>query len=595
MWKKLNARRQPPGGAARPFLIRGLLVTLVVLLSVPLVAAEPKLTAKLDRGTISLGETATLSLIFENVFPNAAPGLPALAGLQLVGTSSSQSFSFINGERSQSITYDFTLMPGREGEFTIPRMDINVRGTTLATQPLKLKVLKAGSAIPNSSGENPVPFMKLVVAKTNLYVGELLPVEIQLFALEGHIVQVPQLAGEGFSVGKMSQPSQSQSYVGNQLYGTATYKFYVVPAKTGALTLGPASLLLSVPDLRYRPNIFGDRPRQQLTVTSNPQALQILPLPAENVPATFSGAVGSYTMSFDAGPAEVAVGDPVTLKIRIVGRGLLDALTLPGQPDWREFKFYQPNSKVEYNDALGVSGFKLFEQVVIPQNSEIKSVPPFVFSFFDPDQRQYRTLTSAAIPLLVRPGGATPSVPSNFTNAGAATAPPPPQDIVHIKPHLGQIAPIAPPLLLQKWFLGLQAVPVGLWLFLLVRRKYLEARANNPLLRRQKQVTQIIKTGWRNLREFASSNQPEQFFATLFRLLQEQVGERLDLPASAITEAVIDERLRGRNLAGETLTALHELFQACNMARYARHSSQELSSLVPKLEQVLRELQKVGQ
>ena len=33
----------------------------------------------------------------------------------------------------------------------------------------------------------------------------------------------------------------------------------------------------------------------------------------------------------------------------------------------------------------------------------------------------------------------------------------------------------------------------------------------------------------------------DQFFATLSRLLQEQLGERLDLPASAITEAVIEE------------------------------------------------------
>ena len=35
----------------------------------------------------------------------------------------------------------------------------------------------------------------------------------------------------------------------------------------------------------------------------------------------------------------------------------------------------------------------------------------------------------------------------------------------------------------------------------------------------------------------------DEFFAVLFRLLQEQLGERLDLPASAITEAVIEERL----------------------------------------------------
>ena len=70
------------------------------------------------------------------------------------------------------------------------------------------------------------------------------------------------------------------------------------------------------------------------------------------------------------------------------------------------------------------------------------------------------------------------------------------------------------------------------------------------------------------------------------------MGERLDLPASAITEAIIDERLRGRNLPEPVLSELHELFQVCNLARYAPHkSSQELAALIPRLESVLKALQ----
>src|SRR4030095_14348938 len=95
----------------------------------------------------------------------------------------------------------------------------------------------------------------------------------------------------------------------------------------------------------------------------------------------------------------------------------------------------------------------------------------------------------------------------------------------------------------------------------------------------------------RELRQYAAASQAEEFFAVLFRVLQEQLGERLDLPASAITAAVIDERLRERKVPAETLSALHELFQSCNMARYARHNSQELASLVPTIERTLHDLQ----
>ena len=92
----------------------------------------------------------------------------------------------------------------------------------------------------------------------------------------------------------------------------------------------------------------------------------------------------------------------------------------------------------------------------------------------------------------------------------------------------------------------------------------------------------------------AAENNSDDFFATLFRLLQEQLGERLDCPASAITEAVIEERLRPRGVPEATLAALRELFQTCNLARYAPiKTSQELAALIPKLEAELRDLQNI--
>ena len=41
---------------------------------------------------------------------------------------------------------------------------------------------------------------------------------------------------------------------------------------------------------------------QQLPLTVEQQTLRVLPLPQENVPPGFSGAIGSYNMSCSAGP-----------------------------------------------------------------------------------------------------------------------------------------------------------------------------------------------------------------------------------------------------------------------------------------------------
>jgi hypothetical protein len=270
---------------------------------------------------------------------------------------------------------------------------------------------------------------------------------------------------------------------------------------------------------------------------------------------------------------------------------LLDAVSLPPQTEWRDFKTYPPTSKVDSNDPLGLSGVKSFEQVIIPQNHEIKMLPPFQFSFFDPAHKSYRTLSGPAIALNVRPT-ASASAPVS-TNTPAEQAPAQVDDIVHIKPRLDEIGSARAPLVQQKWFLALQAFPVLTWLSLLVARKRNESLANNPKLRRQRQVAQRMREGMKELHDLAAAQQGEEFFATFFRLLQEQLGERLDLPASAITEAVIDERLGGRELSDEVLKELRNLFHVCNLARYAPHkSSEELAALIPRLEFVVKELQR---
>jgi hypothetical protein len=106
-------------------------------------------------------------------------------------------------------------------------------------------------------------------------------------------------------------------------------------------------------------------------------------------------------------------------------------------------------------------------------------------------------------------------------------------------------------------------------------------------------VAETVRKGSKELPRLAEAQEGEAFFGTVFRLLQEQLGERLDMPASAITEAVLDERVRGR-APDKLISDLHGLFQICNQARYAPHrSTQEFMALVPKTEAALHSLQEL--
>jgi hypothetical protein len=293
-------------------------------------------------------------------------------------------------------------------------------------------------------------------------------------------------------------------------------------------------------------------------------------------------------MTVTAGPTNVVAGDPITLRVQISGHGALDSLALPDEPGWENFKAYPPTAKVDATDQFGIEGSKAFEEIVTPQNSDIKTLPPISFSFFDPEQKKYQTLTHPAMALVVRAAtpGAMPAAAIAHSETPAPTA-----DVLPIRQHVGELAQIRPPLVQQPWFLAIQSLPAFALLSCVIWRKRKESLANNPRLRRQRQVAQIIREGIEELKRQAMQSDSDGFFATLFRLLQEQLGERLDQPASAITEAVIDERLRPRGVSEETLGSLHELFQMCNLARYTPvGSSQELAAIIPKVEATFNEL-----
>jgi hypothetical protein len=165
---------------------------------------------------------------------------------------------------------------------------------------------------------------------------------------------------------------------------------------------------------------------------------------------------------------------------------------------------------------------------------------------------------------------------------------------VPIKQRLGVLAQLGPPFIRQTWFITAQGIPVLAFVGAFLWRRRTDALANNPRRRRQRQVAQTVSEGLKQLRQLAADKQADEFFAVTFRLLQEQIGERLDVPATSITEAVVDERLAARAVAESTCATLHELFQTCNVARYAPvQSSQELAALIPKLETVLEKLQEV--
>jgi hypothetical protein len=577
------------------------LKTLAMLLFalLPGAAWAASFTASLDRDTLTLGESATLSLAFEGGSPNRVPA-PSVPGLQIAQAGTSQNMSWVNGAMSATVTVSFSVTPQHAGEFTIPALTADVNGQQLSTAPLKFIVSKAAApsaAAVNSGSE--VAFLKLNFPKQKVYAGESIVARLELYLRDdvqnfGNF-QITSSPTDGFSAGKTVelQNQRRRVQVGSRVYTEIPLALPLTAVKTGALALGPftASAVVVLPAQNQGGNplfqMFNQGEQKQVTLATETLNIESLPLPEQNKPANFTGAVGQFDLAASAGPTTVTVGDPVTVRVQISGRGALDAVTLPEQ-GWQNFKTYPPTTKLETTDQFGFQGTKTFEQIISPLNNDVHELPALTFSFFNPEDGQYHTLTQPAVPLTVKAAGATPLPQMAATKSEEKPA----QDILPIKENLGTLVTTGVPIIARPAFLAVQSVPVLAFLAAFVSRKRADNLANNPRLRRQRAVAVLVASGLNELKKYAAANQPDIFFATLFRLLQEQLGERLDCPATAITENVVEENSILRNAPAVTRDALREQFQLCNQARYAPvRGSGELNSVAVQFEKLLGELQ----
>jgi hypothetical protein len=557
--------------------------------------AAVQVSATLDHQSAAVGEGIMLRVIVQDASPDGPPRLPSLPNLRIDDAGTSESISIINGHQSAESTHTYQITPLKPGQYAIPPIQVPVGGRIYTTKPLAFQALPANQA---GRGGNPnaprAAFLKLEAPRSKMYVGEPFFLDAKLYAMTGRLVDEPHLPDTGgFTLGKMFRVAPAREVYDRQDYNTIVYRRLLTATKPGKAEFGPATMVFDPNSNSDAFDFFRAR-RPQLNLVSDTLELEVAPLPSTNVPAGFAGAIGNFSVRFWASPTNVAVGDPVTVHIQFAGKGAYDAITVPEQADWREFKTYTPTSQTQAGDQYGLVGTNTFEQVVVPQNAEIKELPGFLFSFFNPEIGQYRTIRMPSIPLAVKSSGATPLPSLSVTNASPSGEASSSTEIVHIKPSLGSVVMIGPPLIQRGWFLAIQLAAPLVWAGLGLARRREERLANNPRLRRKRQVDRLVRETIPELRRRAKAGEAEPFHAGAFRILQERLGERLDVAAGGITEEVIDERLRKAGADPALLTGLHEIFKALNHARYAPDASAaELGTLLPKIESALEQLERI--
>jgi BatD DUF11 like domain len=598
-----------------------------------IVAASPSVTAVLSDSQPAVGQIVQLEIKVNGANSANVPDAISIDGLEIHQTGTSRQFEMHNFDVTSSVTYNYTILPLKAGHFKIPPQTVRVGSDSLRTPELVLNVAQGSSGSGSSPGSaqsgqstvgSKIAFAELVVAKKDAYVGEMVPAVIRLGfdpRAHGRLEEGPELSGQGFTTQKLQQPRENLETIGGRTYQVYSFKTAIAAARPGKFEIGPvtakAAIVLprrpSAPrttrprspfDLFNLDDPFSDPffsdpfgsmgERTELPIRSETATLNVKPLPP-NAPPNFSGAIGNFTMTADAKPKTVQVGDPITVTSTINGRGSFDRMNGPALEDERGWHKYPPSSKFKQDDDVGISGEKTFEMVIAP-NEKKSAVPPLVFAYFDPVKENYVTLRSNAVPIQVE-GGTAPAASAATAPAAAATAATPtatvaltpaptakPQDILYQMTDLGQIRSFTP-MYARPIFWIAQLAPFILLLGFAgwkIRRAKIDNRDAQRMAALQQESTELL----RKLRR--SELSPQEYFSNASRVVRVKTAIAKNINPNAVDA---ETAAKAFDLGEHEQTQLRTLFDRSDELRFSGSGNGSGKISTDEREEILRLLE----
>jgi hypothetical protein len=596
-----------------------LIFLLLLLFSIsPVFAQNISFNATVDKTDASLDDQITLTVsVSGNVKSIPQPQLPSLVDFTLYTAGRSQNISYVNGQMSSSVSFNYVLTPKKAGKFTIGPAQIVLDGKTYQTNPIEITVLAEAepppSAATSSKGKPEEPshisgkdlFVETVVDKKKAYVNEQVTLTLRFY--QGvRLFNNPEYTPPsvtGFWAEDLPPKRQYSQVINGRQYYVQELRTAIFPTSTGKLTIGPAQLKCTVEDVKrfmnqdpfamFDRDLFSlFRQGKPVVLKSKPIEIEVLPLPEMGKPADFSGTVGNYKLNVQADKNQVEVGQPVTLKTKISGIGNIKSVGEPAMANLPDFRSYSSGSSENVSkDNYQVQGVKTYEQVLIPKRAGKYTIPPVEFTFFDPRTKNYQTLKSEPMLLSVLPPSqASQAEIAQFSKQEIGKSV---KDIRYIKLSTGKLENQGGHLYKNPLFLLLQLVPLLAFALSWRYQKEKEKQNSDIGYARQRRAHKLAKKRLDRAKKLIAAGNSPDFYCEVSRALLQYLGDKLNLSAHGLTKDRISSELTIKGVKEEDINQLMRLLDSCDFARFApgSSSSEEMNGFLSQAEAVIVNLE----
>jgi hypothetical protein len=392
------------------------LVGLVLLTVFPTSVISQELTSSVDRNQISINETLTLTLRYDDRAGGDDVDLEALRqdfDILSVRPQTSNSVSIVNGNYSQQTrtTWSISLAPKREGTLIIP--SFNIDGNV--SDAIRIEVAQS-----TGSPAQDTPMMVTLETQQNqAYVGQQVLVNVELMAQEN----VSNLSG-----GQLSLPNAHLELLDQQSFrrvenGIAwqviEWEYALIPEQSGTLEIPPqlfSGIVGSSSNFGF-PDPFNQR-GSRISARSNARQLEVLPPPETDGRPWFPAANVQVNTSWSGDTSQMRVGEPLTRTVEIIATGqrasAIPPLTQADSPDYKTYAD-QPQL-LDRASASGIIGTRRESTAIVPSAEGELRIPEQRIAWWNTGSERWEETLLPAETLQILPAqqGSSFAPPDNF-------------------------------------------------------------------------------------------------------------------------------------------------------------------------------------
>ena len=571
-----------------------------VLLAPLGLGAQVEFVAKVSKKKLGLNERLRIDFEMNEDGDNLEP--PDFEGFRVLGgPNQSISNSWINGKRTYSKTYSFFLAPLRKGTITIGQAAIEIEGERYKSVPVEVLVTEAveipkdGNNADYLASEN--VHLVAEVSNANPYLNEAITVVYKLYvsnqvSITSNWREIDSPKYADFWSQTLDQKGQLQICEGQ--YRGEDYRYVILrttvlyPQKTGELSIEPLTLDVPIDVRSNRRDFFGRflNTRVNKTISAGRRTIDVKPLPLENRPEDFTGAVGYFDFDTSISRTELDAQESLEYSVTIRGEGNLKLFELPKPQFPNAFEVYEParNDKITTRSS-GMRGSIAEVYTLVPQNQGNYPLPTLSFSYFDPNLERYITKTAEDHVVNVINGPEQESAQQRASSQSTLAVTVDKDRFRYIKlesdwtskhpmPWFGTWA-------YWRWILGLLLL-LPLWFTLrILRERYLGDTAARALRQRKRLIAQYLSEAK------IQQDNPSAFYAALERSLHLFLKAHLKLETSGLSKENIHGLMTQGKVTPEAIDRLIGLIERCERARYAPTTAMDVQNDYSEAQEVI--------